>query len=135
MTTEIFNETLRNSQPVLKKNHLSEILGSNEASLLIDFYKLFLEQLEQLRVDLLSYTEPYDHLLISHTAHKLKSSALSIGAFLMADILNLIEETAKYNPRETLNKQLQELSEIRAVTESRIQREIATLSSLADINT
>ena len=134
MSTQSYIEALENSQPIFDKDHLSVVLDNPDTLILIDFYELFLEQVVQLRKDIINYSKPYDCQLIEQTAHKFKSSSRSVGAFLMADIMNTIEETAKDGFEETLDEQLLQLTEICGITELSIRKEIADHKSLVRSN-
>jgi two-component system sensor histidine kinase/response regulator len=82
-------------QAVIDPNSLPELLQTDDANLLTEFYHEFLKSAEMIIQEICSAVEEDNMKKTSTEAHKLKSSAYTIGANMLADCCLLLETSGK----------------------------------------
>jgi len=81
-----------NDAPVFDAEQLIRILESHDELVLCEFYELFLQQLAELLTVFGNAGPSFQPETIQLFAHKLKSSALSVGAMRLGAQLAALEE-------------------------------------------
>ncbi|OGT74668.1 MAG: hypothetical protein A3H44_03235 [Gammaproteobacteria bacterium RIFCSPLOWO2_02_FULL_57_10] len=90
----------------LDNNKLRNTLETDEPKVLLEFYSLYMEQLQELIGLLGRISLPEDVGSVVSLAHKMKSSSQSIGAFRVASRLSVVEELALKGDSERLRDSL-----------------------------
>ncbi len=87
--------------PWLDARLLVEALETDEPAILQDFYSLFLHQLQELQQQLDTFSRPYDAEALRLLAHKLKSSARTVGALALGEQLEALERACLQGGSQT----------------------------------
>jgi len=77
--------------PWLDARLLAEALETDAPEVLRDFYSLFLQQVQELQQQLDGFKPPFDTGELRLLAHKLKSSARTVGALALGEQLEALE--------------------------------------------
>ncbi len=88
--------------PWLDARLLVEALETDEPAILQDFYSLFLQQLQELQQQLDTFSSPYDADTLRLLAHKLKSSARTVGALALGEQLEALERACLQGSSQTI---------------------------------
>lgn len=100
------NDDEHHEQPLFDEALLSRMLGIQDARTLATFYELFLQQAWPLLDLLHPDTQARDVRAVEKLAHKLKSSAHSVGAIPLSETLGQIEQLCRTGDTEGLARQL-----------------------------
>ncbi len=87
--------------PWLDSRLLVEALETDEPAILQDFYTLFLQQVQELQQQLDTFSTPYDAEDLRLLAHKLKSSARTVGALALGEQLEALERACLQGSSQT----------------------------------
>ncbi len=108
--------------PWLDSRLLVEALETDEPAILQDFYTLFLQQVQELQQQLDTFSTPYDAEDLRLLAHKLKSSARTVGALALGEQLDALERACLQNSSQaTLEAMLAATRQACAQTELAVQ--------------
>ncbi|MBI3772642.1 MAG: response regulator [Gammaproteobacteria bacterium] len=100
---------------------LAEVLGVDDKSLMADFYNDFLCNAEETVAALESAYTARQHGEIGALAHRLKSSARSVGANTLADCCLALEQSGKAGDWAEIDRQMAELPGLFASVKAWIQ--------------
>jgi len=89
------NNDEQQQTPLFDPQLLGNMLGITDAQTLATFYDLFLQQAWPLLALLQAAAEPGHESALEKLAHKLKSSAHSVGAFPLSETLGQIEQLCR----------------------------------------
>lgn len=109
------------------KNALPSSLGTSEADVLVQFYDMFIQITTDAWSDLFNNNTSNDLKQVRQTAHKLKSSSASVGAFALANALKELEMAAADDNLPLVTEKIEKTSELLNATVEQVRLELNTL--------
>jgi len=117
----------RNDEPLIDKQTIERLKAmavGDDTSFVKNIFELFLKQMDNLHADMSNFFSEDNSDGLYKASHKLKGSALNIGAKRLSEVCRIIEEKGKLADLTGMNELLQKLAEVISLTKN----EIRTLS-------
>jgi HPt (histidine-containing phosphotransfer) domain-containing protein len=109
------------------KNALPSSLGTSEADVLVQFYDMFIQITLDAWSDLCANNVRDDLKQVRQTAHKLKSSSASVGAFALANSLKELEMAAADDNAQLVSEKIGKTTELLHATVEHVRLVLTTL--------
>ncbi|HRB37881.1 MAG TPA: response regulator, partial [Bacteroidia bacterium] len=118
------SKAARNDEPLIDKQTIERLKAmavGDDTSFVKNIFELFLKQMDNLHADMSKFFNEHDADGMYKASHKLKGSALNIGAKRLSEVCRIIEEKGKLGDLTGMNELIQQLAEVISLTKNEIR--------------
>lgn len=118
------SKAAQNDEPLIDKQTIERLKAmavGDDTSFVKNIFELFLKQMDNLHADMSNFFNEHDANGLYKASHKLKGSALNIGAKRLSEVCRIIEEKGKLGDLTGMNELIQQLTEVISLTKNEVR--------------